>query len=248
MENYLVGLFTVIVIVGLTLTIIPHVSDDGNSITGDFKIKKPNIIKQIQKEASRAEHRIIAEAQREANDATNEAQRFTNRAGKEAGRFGKRADAEWQRTDERVSGELNRFGGRVDAEFNRIDDNIKKLGDKAEAEYKRLLRKVKDEINAQTGTIKNLAQGKVCKGYQEALQSEVLRNKIEDTISRQIIAPIKNLLRPHVASIVATMALPINSIPVLGQAIYAAVVPAATEWGTDYAAQRAINEALKQCD
>ena len=236
MDKEILLVFSFVVMVALVGFVIHEAyPDDSNAITGDFK--KPKWVKKVQKEASRVEARV-----------EKEAARVGERVNAEGQRFGHRVDAEAQRFDERVSNEVERFGGRVDDEFNRIDDNIKKLGDKAQEEYKRVLRQLRSEIDAQVETMRNLAQGRVCDAYQSARQSKVASEQIDKFVSQELLPPIKNALRPQVASIVATIAAPINSIPVLGQVIYAAVVPLATEWGTDYAAKRAIKEALNNCN
>lgn len=205
------------------------------TITGDASWKK------MRKKIKQAVKKVEAEV----NRVDDNLKKAADKVEAEGKRFGKRTNAEWQRFDERVGNELERFGDRVEDEFNRIDDNIKKLGDKAEEEYKRVLRKVREEVDTQKEVIKSLSKGNVCNAYNAAQKSDVYDAK--QWIYDQLLPVIKPILKPHVAGIVSQVAAPINAIPVLGQAIYAAVVPLATEWGTDYAAKKVIRESLEEC-
>lgn len=197
-------------------------------------------------EAERTAKRLKEEAERSKEKIEAEAKRLEERTKAEAGRFGKRVNAEWGRFDDRVGNELERFSERVEAEVNRIPDNIKKLGDKAEAEYKRFLEKIKKELETQKTVFKNLAKGKICDAYQQAQKSDAydVKKWIYDTL----MPPIKNVLRPHVATLVTQIAAPLNAIPLVGNVLYAmAVNPATIEKLTENAAKKAIREALEEC-
>jgi len=205
-----------------------------DAVTGEFSCRKcKRAIRKVTKEVARVDDNI---------------KKAADKVAAEAGRFGKRIDAERQRFDDRVINEVERYGNRVEDEFNRIDDNLKEWKDKAGAEIKRARENLKKEIDAQTSTLKNVAQGRVCDAYNSAQQSAVFKEQVDRFVSQQLVAPIKNLVRPQVASIVVSVAAPLNAIPVVGSIVYAAAVPIMTEWGTDYAARRVISEALKQCN
>ncbi|GEM_PF-4178062 len=164
----------------------------------------------------------------------------------EGKRFGKRTNAEWQRFDDRAGNELERFGERVEAEVNRVDENLEKLGDKAKEEYKRFIKRIKEELETQRTVFKNLSRGKACDAYNAAQKSDAydVKKWIYDTL----MPPIKDILRPHVTTLVAQVAAPLNSIPLIGNALYViAVSPATTEKLTEQAAKKAIREALEEC-
>lgn len=272
MKTALLFLITVISVLSGAV-VADALPEDSNSITGAGvwgSIKKhtkkaakkvTKTAKKAVKETKKAAKKVEKEVKKAAKKAGKEAKKLT----KEAEKFGKKAKNQAGKLVKEVEeikklpGAVQDLSKKVESEIRKVPKTIKDLpGDiKGELEkwakspekvYKDLIKKVKNEINAQKDTIKNLAQGKVCSELNKAYDGGRSESQAEKFVLHELVPSIKSAVRPQVAAIVATAAAPINALPVAGQVIYAAVVPAATEWGSDYAAKKGINEALDACD
>ncbi len=271
MEKEAMILFSLVVVValfGLVFVEAGALDSDFSDVTGQkskWKKKFKKAFKPIQQEAKRFAGRVEAEAQRVEKKASAEAGRFGARAEDEWKRFDNRVSAELERSADKTEDEFKRYNARIEAEINRVDDNLKKLGkeieEKVKKELERLLKKVKNEVEAQKGVFKNMAKGNVCGAYKSAQKSDAYN--VNQLIYNQLVPPIKSGIRPVVQGIVQP-AIPLvqsalaslNAIPIAGNALYAALAPSMLAYMqgpmiddlSENAAKKAIREALEECN
>ena len=136
---------------------------NGESITGDFKIKikKPGFVKQVQKEigrvddnAKKAAEAVQAEAARAAERAKAEAMREV----KDAGKVGQSGIDELKNEYNQVGAEARRVGDRVEAEVKREAEDAGKVGQSAINEVKREAGQVGAEIGREFKDATTLAK------------------------------------------------------------------------------------------
>ena len=268
MNKKILILFSVVMVIAMAGFVVAEAyTQQAEGITGSWGM--PKFVKKaahaVKKEVKKAEKKIEKKAEQAVKTVEKTAKKAAKRVGTEAQQFGKKVGNEVENLvqdaekikdlPDKVKGlpsklesEIKKTPGRITGLPGKVKAEIEQWAKNPEKVYKDTIHKVKREIDAQSDTIRNLAQGKVCAAYNHAQESGVYDSQIKRFISHDLLPPIKTTVRPHIAVIVASVAAPINALPVVGQAVYIVVVPAATEWGTDYAAKKAIKEALKRCD